>query len=116
MRPRINGMELEEERGSRTEPPYDFEAALDVVRPYLGCVHVSGCGGARKEIHEGEVPGEDGDRVVLLGLLSGLEDPGGGPEIPVVIEICDGHTEAGFARVKTALERVSAALDQVRRG
>jgi hypothetical protein len=110
-RPWINVLELERESAGAVTPPYNFAEAIETLGPYVECVHVSGCGGSRKEIHEGQVPGEPGDTIDLGGLLQVLSASLGSRTLPVVVEIREGHTDTGFVAVETALRRVSAALE-----
>ena len=111
--PRINALELGPDALHEADPPYDFANALETLGPYLAFVHLSGCAGGRKELHEGGIPGEPGDKVDLMGLMERLAVAADSRTLALAIEIRDGHTEAGFPGVETAFRRVSAALDAV---
>jgi sugar phosphate isomerase/epimerase len=109
--PRINALELEGDPTWEAPPPYDFADAIRAVAPHLACVHLSGCAGDRKEVHEGGIPGEPGDRIDLPGLLAQLEAIARSRTIPVTVETRDAHTEIGFSGVAIGLRRVSAILE-----
>jgi hypothetical protein len=108
--PRLNALELEADASFEETPPYRFARAFACVAPHLDCVHLAGCAGPDKALHEGGVPGEDGDRIDLAGCLAALAAAAGERPVAVTIEVGDGHTEAGFPRLVRGLDRVSAAL------
>jgi hypothetical protein len=110
--PPINALELEGDASFDEPPPYRFAAAFAHLAPYLDCVHVSGCAGPDKAIHEGGEPGAEGDRVELSGCLAALAAAVGDRPVAVTIEVGDGHTDAGFPKLLRGLLRASAALGQ----
>ncbi len=103
--PRINQLEIGNDPSFDEEPAYRFEAALETLGPFLDCVHLSGCGGPQKEVHEGGVPGEAGDQIDLDRLLHRLAALDG---IAITLEIGGLHKDAMFPK----LERSMLGLDE----
>ncbi len=109
--PRINTIELDGDSSFYSAPPYDFSGAVEKLGPCLACVHLSGCAGDRKEVHEGGVPGEPGDTIDHERLLRILGQVAGRRELPVAVELRDAHTDEGFAVVGETLLKLSHVLD-----
>ncbi len=112
--PRINALELEGDASFDEPPPYRFAAAFARLARHLDCVHLSGCAGPDKALHEGGEPGADGDRVDLAGCLAALAAAVGARPVAVTIEVGDGHTDAGFPKLVRGLERASTLVDRLR--